>query len=55
VLETWDHWALRSEIGAARRSALPLGIALATLERIVAGMNDGCAADARLPWQEGPR
>ena len=55
VLETWDHWGRRSGIGKDRRSALRIGAALATLERVVAGMSDGCAADARLPWQKGPR
>src|SRR3989442_1221628 len=55
VLESWDHWARRNKLGATRRATLRTAAALATLERVVAGMNADCAADGRLPWQERRR
>jgi len=55
VLESWSHWARRIRIGADARAAPGTAAALATLERVVAGMNARCAADGRLPWQEDRR
>ena len=54
MLETWDHWARRNKLGTTGRAAPTPGDAVATLERLVAGMNADCAANGRLPWQEHP-